>query len=242
MNNIELYKYVREEKGQVFTTSRMVAAKFSKQHKDVLKAIQNLECSSEFRERNFAPSSYVSAQGKEMPEFRLTRDGYMILCMGFTGSEAMRIKEAFIGAFNAMEKALGENAPQSLWLSTRSQGKQMRSIETQVIAEFIEYARAQGSTQPEFYYANFSKMVNKALIDTEGKKIKNMRDSMNVAQLTHIYVAEHIIAKSIVECMTEMLPYKDVYQIAKSKIEKYSETVGKSKLGQTLRQSVGLLN
>ena len=41
--------------GNMFTTSLTVAQAFEKEHKDVLRAISNLECSEEFNERNFAP-------------------------------------------------------------------------------------------------------------------------------------------------------------------------------------------
>lgn len=46
--------------GNMFTTSLIVAQAFEKEHKDVLRAISNLECSEEFNERNFAPIEYVS--------------------------------------------------------------------------------------------------------------------------------------------------------------------------------------
>ena len=41
---------------KVMTTSLKVAETFDKKHKDVLRAIRNLECSEEFREPNFAPT------------------------------------------------------------------------------------------------------------------------------------------------------------------------------------------
>jgi Rha family phage regulatory protein len=44
-----------------------------------------LDVSSEFRESNFGLSSYQSEQNKEMPEYLMTRDGFTILAMGYTG-------------------------------------------------------------------------------------------------------------------------------------------------------------
>lgn len=89
--------------GKALCTSLMVAEKFDKNHRDVLRAIENLECSQEFRERNFAPSFYKSQQGKELPMYEMARDGFTFLAMGFTGSEAAKWKEAYINAFNKME-------------------------------------------------------------------------------------------------------------------------------------------
>lgn len=84
----------------------IVAQAFEKEHKDVLKAISNLECSKEFNERNFAPVEYKDAKGEMRPAYQLTRDGFSFLAMGFTGKKAAAWKEKFLEAFNTMEKAL----------------------------------------------------------------------------------------------------------------------------------------
>ena len=101
---------VQIDDGKMFTTSLIVAQAFEKEHKDVLKAISNLECSDDFRERNFAPSSYTAETGngavREYPLYQITRDGFAFLAMGFTGKKAAAWKEKFLEAFNAMEKAL----------------------------------------------------------------------------------------------------------------------------------------
>jgi len=92
--------------GQVKTTSVAIAELFSKNHKDVLRAIDNLECSIEFAGRNFAPSSYRGLDNAEARCFDITRDGMVFLIMGFTGQNAARFKEAYIMAFNKMEAEL----------------------------------------------------------------------------------------------------------------------------------------
>ena len=51
-----------EEK--IVTTSRKIAEGFEKRHSDVLRDIENLGCSEEFRQRNYALSSYTSEQNK----------------------------------------------------------------------------------------------------------------------------------------------------------------------------------
>lgn len=104
MNAAELGLVLTEER--VVVSSRDVARNFEKEHKDVLRAIKSLECSQEFGQRNFAPSSYLSDQNKEMPEYLITRDGFAFLAMGFTGKKAARFKEAYITAFNEMEWAI----------------------------------------------------------------------------------------------------------------------------------------
>lgn len=103
---------VEIDDGKMFTTSLTVAQAFEKEHKDVLKAISNLECSPEFNERNFAPVEYKDAKGEMRPAYRLTRDGFAFLAMGFTGKKAAVWKEKFLEAFNAMEAALLARQPE----------------------------------------------------------------------------------------------------------------------------------
>lgn len=84
----------------------VVAEAFGKRHDDVLKRIRSLDCSEGFSARNFAAATYVDAQGKPREMFDMTRDGFVFLCMGFTGATAAAMKEAYIARFNEMEAAL----------------------------------------------------------------------------------------------------------------------------------------
>lgn len=100
---------VAVENEHAVTTSLRVAEVFGKQHKDVLKAVKSLDCSEEFRERNFALSKIDYQNGnikKQLPMYYITRDGFMFLVMGFTGKTAAKWKEAYIRAFNEMEAKL----------------------------------------------------------------------------------------------------------------------------------------
>lgn len=108
---------LRIENGQVGVSSKVIADSFGKIHRDVLRAIDGLECSKEFRLRNFAHSQYVSSQGKTLPCVQMTRDGFCFLAMGFTGANAAIWKEAFIDAFNQLESvvsAKNQSAMESL--------------------------------------------------------------------------------------------------------------------------------
>lgn len=99
--------------GVVMASSRQIADNFGKLHKDVLRAIKNLECSDDFNQRNFAPVEYSDAKGEKRPAFNITRDGFSFLVMGFTGKDAAEWKEKYIEAFNAMEAALVAPTPQT---------------------------------------------------------------------------------------------------------------------------------
>ncbi|WP_368921339.1 Rha family transcriptional regulator [Comamonas aquatica] len=122
--------------GQITTTSTQVAAHFNKRHDTVLRAIRNLECSDEYRHRNFAESSYLNEQGKEQPCYRLTRDGFVFLAMGFTGKDAAQWKEAYISAFNKMEQELLSQRPTAPY--TVQPGDQLTEAQQQALRSMLE--------------------------------------------------------------------------------------------------------
>ena len=75
--------------------------------RDIRKITDSLSgLSEEFRQRNFAPSSYRNQQNKKQPCYYLTRDGFTMLVMGYTGQKAMQFKELYIKRFNEMEKVI----------------------------------------------------------------------------------------------------------------------------------------
>ncbi|EJQ8147499.1 Rha family transcriptional regulator [Salmonella enterica subsp. enterica serovar Newport] len=97
---------VTVENGRAVTTSVAVAEYFRKMHKDVLKKIDNIDCSVEFNERNFAPVEYIDAKGEKRPAYQITKNGFVFLVMGFTGKRAAAFKEAYIAEFDRIENEL----------------------------------------------------------------------------------------------------------------------------------------
>lgn len=104
--------------GKVTTTSLQIAAHFGKRHDNVLRTIQNLEIPQEFHALNFeamsADVTVANGAVRKTPIYRITRDGFALLAMGFTGKEAAHWKVAYIQAFNKMEaELLARQAPAS---------------------------------------------------------------------------------------------------------------------------------
>ncbi|USD66695.1 Rha family transcriptional regulator [Vibrio sp. SCSIO 43136] len=89
---------------EIRTDSLKVAEAFNKQHKDVIRKLNGLDCSQEFIERNFTLNDYTDRIGRKLPKFEMTKDGFIFLVMGFTGKKAAKIKETYINAFNQMAK------------------------------------------------------------------------------------------------------------------------------------------
>ncbi|WP_297984775.1 Rha family transcriptional regulator [uncultured Campylobacter sp.] len=86
----------------IFTTSLSVANVFNKRHSDILAQIREFP-KDDFTERNFPLSEYTDSTGRKLPCYNLTRDGFSLLVMGFTGARAYKWKIEFIEAFNKME-------------------------------------------------------------------------------------------------------------------------------------------
>ncbi|MBR2912506.1 MAG: Rha family transcriptional regulator [Oscillospiraceae bacterium] len=88
--------------------SRYVAQFFEKRHDHVLRDIAKITApksglSDEFREMNFMLSSYMDSTGRKLRCYLMTRDGFTLLAMGYTGQKAMQFKELYIRRFNEME-------------------------------------------------------------------------------------------------------------------------------------------
>lgn len=132
----------KSDKGNPVTTSLLVAEKFEKDHKNVLRDIENLSCSDSFRRLNFAPSFYTSKQNKELLMYVMTKDGFTFLVMGYTGDKAGKFKEDYIGAFNKMEQSLKQldfsNPDTVLMLAQNWKEEQQKRIEAEKRAAIMQ--------------------------------------------------------------------------------------------------------
>lgn len=106
--------------GEAFASSRDVAAGFEKRHDNVIRDIENLiaaEPSLGLRQfakggvLSFEETPYVNEQnGQTYKAYAMSRDGFTLLAMGFTGAKALKWKLRYIEAFNAMEAELRRQA------------------------------------------------------------------------------------------------------------------------------------
>lgn len=99
--------------GQLVVSSRQIAGHFEKEHRGVLRDLDNLK---EGVAQNWADlfyeTTYVHPQNRQTyREVLMNRDGFTLLAMGFTGQKALQWKLKYIEAFNRMEKALTSKLP-----------------------------------------------------------------------------------------------------------------------------------
>lgn len=125
---------VWDKDGQAVTSSRNVAAVFGKDHKNVIRdirAIIDTNPDKEFSRLNFELSDFTSSRGKVYQEYLLTRNGAMLLIMGYNGAKAMALKTAYIKRFSEMEQALAKLH------STQAAAETVRAHSTQCTLEHV---------------------------------------------------------------------------------------------------------
>lgn len=109
--------FVTSLDGQLITSSLLVAEAFHKEHKDVLRKIESLDIAENFSSAHFyahVQKIKAGAVTRDSKVYRMTKDGFMLLVMGFTGKRAMDIKIAYINAFNRMAAQLAQQTPPRL--------------------------------------------------------------------------------------------------------------------------------
>ncbi len=199
--------------------SLQVAEKFGKRHDKLIFEIERMYsgligrgCPQNGGDPLFIKSSYIHPQNKQKyPMYLMTRDGFSLLVMGFTGKNALAWKLQYIKAFNQMEKLIREKSTVAYRLSDQEE-RTTRRAETDVIKEFVEYARAQGSTHADHYYTNYTRLAYKAV---------GITDKMTAAglQLDDLALVEHLIAHTLRTGMAAGRSYKDIYVDCKQRLE-----------------------
>lgn len=104
-----------------------------------------------------------------------------------------------------------------LWRSTRKESKVVRLGETNMIKEFVAYAKSMGSTKPNWYYKHFTVLVNKKLNIPEGTK----RDDMDKKTLMAMNCYENMIALKLEKKLNGSEDYKEIYREIKNTIENF---------------------
>ena len=91
------------------TSSLVVAESFEKEHKHVLRDIENIKISqSKLGLPNMFFESTYEKRGKQYKMHYMNRDGFTMLVGSFTGEKAMLFRYQYTQAFNEMEKQLLE--------------------------------------------------------------------------------------------------------------------------------------
>ncbi len=156
---------------QAVTTSLQVAEVFGKEHKVVLKAIDELK---EGVAQNYADlfyeDTYIHPQNKQKyRQIIMNRDGFTLLAMGFTGKKALQFKLQYINAFNEMEKTIKEK---SVSIPTTKRGLALLALEaseeTNQRVDVIEqevFDLKENQPLPQGEYSIISSRINKRVYE-----------------------------------------------------------------------------
>ena len=174
--NAELIN-IQNKDGVAVVSSRVVAYDFDKQHKHVLEAIDNLIKEMGVAEKSadlFIESKYQHPQNKQWyKEYLLTRDGFSLLVMGFTGKEALQWKLQYIEAFNKMEEQIKQQNNPYAHLSKEFQAIIMHDEKIMKLERRVEQMEENAKLDPA-EYSLVSKRVSSRVYEVQKERQMNL--------------------------------------------------------------------
>lgn len=197
-----LVKIMEQNKEEILTAnSRDVAEHFEKDHKHVLESIRNLTAENSATKSMFIETSFES-RGKFYPQYELTRDGFSLLVMGFTGAKALEWKLKYIEAFNEMERELKRLFDERKRTEIeRAKGIIIRHVLTDTIKMKIA-----DSPNKKFAYPNYTKLIYRTIFGKSLKELQadfgvkpkeTVRDYMTAEQLKEVESMEMLVSSLI---------------------------------------------
>jgi len=214
------------EKDEAVIRSSVLADGVGNDHNSVILLIRN----HEYELREFGPFRFEIEKTKGRPrEVCILNESqtYFLMTLMRNNQKVTRFKVELVKEFMRMRKALINLQvmhQDKQWQQARLDGKAIRKEETDVIKSFVEYAVKQGSTNAVRYYSNITTMENKALFIVE-QKFPNVREFLNHQQLSTLKVADKMVVDTLQEGMERSMHYKDIYKLAKERIEQFASLV-----------------
>lgn len=158
-----------------------------------------------------------SKGGRPETIYHLNEQQATLLMTYLRNNEVVRaFKKELVRQFYAMRDILWRQRMERqtpAWQTARIEGKKTRRLETDAIKIFVEYARAQGSKNPDKYYMNFTKLANQVVGISPGG-----RDGGTTAQLLDLRTVEHVIDWAILHEISGHEEYHKAYQNVKVKV------------------------
>jgi hypothetical protein len=182
----------------------------------------------------------TKTKGRPDQSYLLNERQFILLVMLAKNTpESVELKSRVENEFHKMRLQLANLANTRLssdWQQARKDGIEVYKQKRDVIKMFVDYAKKQGSESAEKYYTNLATMENRALFLFE-QKFKNTREVLNIRQLAQVSTADQIVEKALDDGMAEMLHYKDIYHLAKERVNQFSAIIGKSQVIELLENN-----
>ena len=202
------------QNGEPVASSRQIAESFGKEHRNVMRDIENLMTAGVLKNEQtpmFYKTEYTHEQnGQTYPMYLMNRDGFTLLAMGFTGKAALEWKLKYIAAFNEMEKKLA--TPQMPRLS-----KEMQAL-------FLLDDRTQKQEQ------RLTALENTMTVDYNQQRV--LRKSISRAVISALggedapaYIDNHVRRKVYSECNRDVQDWFRVNSVGNIPRKRFDEAV-----------------
>lgn len=205
MDNQLINLGLTEWDGKAVVSSRNIARVFEKEHRRVLQDVRTIaENDLVWGLHNFVQSAYTNEQNKSQPEYLITRDGFTLLVMGYTGEKAMRFKKAYIAAFNEMESRFApRNYKEALLaLVAAEEKKEALEVQNKVLQLTADKYEGQTDTVGLYKASEIAKELGisaKRLNDfLHNCRVQYRPNGSNTWQLYTDYAKDHIAATQLV--------------------------------------------
>ena len=219
----------------IYVSTKILAEKLNRQHRVIYNLVNKYKKELEI----LGVLSFQSVPKKDnigggtSKVFYLNEEQYIFLItnMRTKANEidtVMKAKMEISKQFVQMRKWILEQKTQKAnqeYIETRNKSKLGRKQETDIIKTFIEYAINQGSKSANKYYMAISKMENQAFFILK-EKFKNVREILNITQLSKIIIADMIVRQALIDGMDREMFYKDIFQLAKKRVVDLANSLG----------------
>ncbi|MBQ4535031.1 MAG: Rha family transcriptional regulator [Ruminococcus sp.] len=187
MNKVKIIN----DNGTLTVSSLQVAEDFGKEHKNVIQAIEKIKAENSAVTPMFIEDTYQSGTGKNYKSYNLTRDGFSLLVMGFTGKKALEWKLKYIEAFNLMEQEIKEQysdiSPQLKFLiEMERKQKQLEAKQQELENKIADITEMRDETiKATFNYGRIDTELQKSIV--KAVKIR----CIDICRTAQMYDAVH---------------------------------------------------
>lgn len=202
--------------GDVFTDSLIIAKGTENEHESIVALIKKYSRKFESIGRICFSDLKSGKRGRPQRVYRLNESQATFLITLLNNNDiVVDFKLELVRQFFAMRQMLMQRQTQD-WQQTRRIGKIVRSEETDMIKQLIDYAKTQGNKNCHKLYVVYTKLANQVI----GVR---KRDDADVIQLNNLSLAENIIINCIREGVAAHKHYKAIYQDCKARLYQFKQ-------------------
>lgn len=194
--------------------SRLLAERLGINHKSLINQIRSYK--ADFQEFGLLPFKKAKIDSKGRPQsitYLNENQSILLLTYSKNTSKVRELKKQLVKDFSIARKQL----------ETRQDGKQPRLVAMDSVKLLVDQAEMQGSSNPNSYYMNITKLTYGSLFGSG----KIERDSMSTEELFLLGTSEVIIQRKI-NALLQADPniyYKDIYKGVKDRLQAFAKTI-----------------